>query len=90
MKEFGTACIQKDDISGQLELVFEYHTKIKIYNKNGFSAANIIIPTYKGANYEELITELKASTFNFIDGNFAETVMDRKAVLKKTDRNTSS
>ncbi|MCX2586485.1 DUF3857 domain-containing protein [Pedobacter sp. MR22-3] len=83
LKEFGTACIQKHDISGQLELVFEYHTKIKIYNKNGFSAANIIIPTYKGANYEELITELKASTFNFIDGNFAETVMDRKAVFKE-------
>ncbi|GGE48572.1 uncharacterized protein DUF3857 [Pedobacter psychrotolerans] len=81
LKEFGTASIQKDDNTGQLELIFEYHTKIKIYNKNGFTAANVVIPMYKDENREEIVIDLKASTFNYINGNFVETVMDKKAIF---------
>lgn len=81
LKEFGTTSIQIDDITGHLELIFEYHTKIKIYNKNGFDAANIVIPTYKDDAREETIRDLKASTFNYVNGNFVETVMDNKAVF---------
>jgi len=81
LKEFGTASIQLDDITGQTELVFEYHIKIKIYNKNGFNSANITIPMYKDANRQEIIIDLKASTFNYINGNFVETVMDKRAIF---------
>jgi transglutaminase-like putative cysteine protease len=81
LKEFGTASIQRDDNTGSLELIFEHHVKIKIYNKEGFKEANIIIPTYKDDNREETISELKASTFNYIENNFVETVMDKKAIF---------
>ncbi|QPH40775.1 DUF3858 domain-containing protein [Pedobacter endophyticus] len=81
LKEFGTARIQLDDNTGRLELIFEHHVKIKIYNKEGFKQANIIVPMYKDDNREESISELKASTFNYIDGKFVETAMDRKAVF---------
>jgi transglutaminase-like putative cysteine protease len=81
LKEFGTASIQRDDNTGSLELIFEHHVKIKIYNKEGFKEANIIIPTYKDDTREETISELKASTFNYIQNNFVETAMDKKAVF---------
>jgi len=81
LKEFGTASIQRDDNTGSLELIFEHHVKIKIYNKDGFKEANIIIPTYKDDTREETISELKASTFNYIGNNFVETAMDKKAVF---------
>ncbi|WP_293308549.1 DUF3857 domain-containing protein [Pedobacter sp. UBA5917] len=81
LKEFGTASVQLDDNTHSLILVFEHHVKIKIYNKEGFKEANIIIPTYKDNSREETISELKASTFNYIDNNFVETVMDKKAVF---------
>ncbi|WP_406826658.1 transglutaminase domain-containing protein [Pedobacter sp. KACC 23697] len=81
LKEFGTASIQRDDITGSLELIFEHHVKIKIYNKEGFKEANIVIPTYKDDSREETISELKASTFNYVDNNFVETTMDKKAVF---------
>jgi transglutaminase-like putative cysteine protease len=81
LREFGTASIQVDDVSGRPELIFEHHVKIKIYNKEGFKEANIVIPMYKDDSREETISELKASTFNYIDGNFVESVMDRKAVF---------
>ena len=81
LKEFGTASIQRDDNTGSLELIFEHHVKIKIYNKEGFKEANIVIPTYKDESREETISDLKASTFNYVNNNFVETVMDRKAVF---------
>jgi transglutaminase-like putative cysteine protease len=81
LKEFGTASIQRDDNTGSLELVFEHHVKIKIYNKEGFKEANIIIPTYKDDTREETISELKASTFNYVENNFVETAMDKKAIF---------
>lgn len=81
LKEFGTASIQLDDNTHSLILVFEHHVKMKIYNKEGFKEANIVIPMYKDDSREETISDLKASTFNFIDNNFVETVMDRKAVF---------
>ncbi|MFA6276730.1 MAG: transglutaminase domain-containing protein [Pedobacter sp.] len=81
LKEFGTATLQIDDATGRLMLMFDYHVKIKIYNKEGFSQANIVIPTYKDDTREELIQNLKASTFNYVDGKFVETAMDKKAVF---------
>ncbi|MFD0941216.1 transglutaminase domain-containing protein [Pedobacter boryungensis] len=81
LREFGTATLQLDDATGRLLLMFNYHVKIKIYNKEGFNQANIVIPTYKDDSREELIKNLKASTFNYVDGKFVETVMDKKAVF---------
>ncbi|MBB2144728.1 DUF3857 domain-containing protein [Pedobacter sp. LMG 31464] len=81
LKEYGTAALQLDDATGRLLLIFDYHVKIKIYNKEGFKQANIVIPTYKDDSREELVQDLKASTFNYVDNKFVETVMDKKAVF---------
>lgn len=81
LKEYGTTSFYVDDLQGRLVLVHEYHVKIKIFNKDGFKHANVIIPTYKDGNTEELIQELKGSTFNLVDGKSVETVMDKKAVF---------
>ena len=81
LKEFGTSSIQLDDALGKTELIFEYHVKIKIYNKAGFENANISIPTYKNGSTQEFIDQIKASTFNLEEGKFAETPMEKKAIF---------
>ena len=81
LKEFGTAAMQIDDATGRLVIQFEHHVKIKIYNKEGFKFANIVIPTYKDDNKQEFVNDLKASTFNIVNGEFVETLMDKKAVF---------
>ncbi|MCX2574271.1 DUF3857 domain-containing protein [Pedobacter sandarakinus] len=83
LKEFGTTSIQIDDASGKLEVVHDYHVKIKIYNKEGFESANVIIPTYKDNTREELIIDIRASTFNYVGGKFVESQMDKKAVFSE-------
>jgi transglutaminase-like putative cysteine protease len=81
LREFGTAAMQIDDATGRLVIQFEHHVKIKIYNKEGFKFANIVIPTYKDDNKQEFVNDLKASTFNMVNGEFVETLMDKKAVF---------
>ncbi|WP_316829496.1 DUF3857 domain-containing protein [Pedobacter aquatilis] len=81
LKEFGTASVQISDRTNSTELIFEYHVKIKIFNKEGYKQANIIIPTYKDGTREELISMVRASTFNYENGRFVESVMDKKSIF---------
>ncbi|TKC10288.1 DUF3857 domain-containing protein [Pedobacter polaris] len=81
LKEFGTARLQIDDATGSLVLMFDYHVKIKIFNKDGFEQANVIIPTYKDDIKQEFVQEIKATTYNYINGNLQESLMDKKAIF---------
>lgn len=81
LKEFGTARMQIDDATGRLVIIFEYHVKIKIFNKEGFKHADIVIPTYKDDNLQEYVQDVNAVTHNYINGNFVQTTMDKKALF---------
>lgn len=81
LREYGTSSLQLEESTGKLMLYFDYHVKIKVYNKEGFRQANVIIPIHKNGSDEELIMEVKASTFNRSDGNFTETLMDKKGMF---------
>lgn len=83
LKEFGTARLQIDDATGSLVLMYDYHVKIKIFNKEGFSQANIVIPLYKDGSRQEYLRDLRASTFNWVNGNPVESVLDKKALFEE-------
>lgn len=81
LKEFGRTSIQINESDGRSEIHFEYHVRIKIFNKDGFNHSNIVIPTYKDERNREMIKITKASTFNYEHGVFVETPLDKKAVF---------
>lgn len=81
LKEFGKSTIEINESTGQPELHFEYHVRIKIFNKDGFRHSNIVIPSYKDDKNVESIKVIKASTFNFDHGVVTETVLDKKSVF---------
>lgn len=86
LDEFGTTRFSYDSENGNMRLVHEYHARIKIFNKEGFNIANIVIPTYKsgtGDNQQEVISGIKASTFNYQDGKYTETEMSSKSVFNE-------
>ncbi|WP_443939162.1 transglutaminase domain-containing protein [Pedobacter sp. MW01-1-1] len=83
LREFGATRLMFNENNGGMEVLFEYHTRIKIYNKEGFEQANIEIPLWRNGNNAEDIAELKASTINYQDGSFTVTVMDNKAVFNE-------
>ncbi len=82
LKEFGKTSMNLND-AGRIEIVFEYHVRIKIFNKDGYKQANIIIPAYKDANREETISDIQASTFNYEGFTFMESPMDKKVIFKE-------
>src|SRR5690242_3765845 len=62
LNEFGEAYIQNGD---NYNLVFKFHVRIKILNKNGLTQSDIEIPLLKdGGTRQEKIVSLKASSFN--------------------------
>lgn len=81
LKEFGKSTVQINESTGRPELNFEYHVRIKIFNKDGFRHSNIVIPSYKDENNTELIKIEKASTFNYDHGVFVESVLDKKGIF---------
>lgn len=71
LKEFGEAYISTGE---RYSLIFKYHVRIKILNKNGLSQSDIEIPLDKDGSgmRVERILELKASSFNIVNGRVHE------------------
>jgi len=67
-------------------VVLEVHRRIKIFNDNGKSYANITIP-FDGGDRSEFITGLQAETINLVDGKIEITKLDKKQIfVKNIDR----
>ena len=84
LNEYGTTRFSYDSETGKMKLVFDYHVRIKIFNKEGFDAANVIVPLHRtGAQdgQREFLSDLKASTFNLQNSSYVETPMSNKAVF---------
>lgn len=77
LQEFGKAWISSAD---RIPLVFEYHTKIKIFDSQAFNEGEVEIPIWKGDNdrYDE-VTEIRAITYyKDENGLIQKTEMDPK------------
>ncbi|WP_158990776.1 DUF3857 domain-containing protein [Mucilaginibacter sp. L196] len=67
-------------------VVLEVHRRIKIFNDNGKSNADIVIP-FDGGDRSEFITGLQAETVNLVDGKVEITKLDKKQVyIKNIDK----
>ena len=77
LNEFGEAYIDQE---GDHNLVFEYHTLIKVLKPDGSRQANVNIPLFQRSNRRELLRSVKASSFNMENGSMKETKMDPKSV----------
>lgn len=90
LKEFGTARMQLNVDDSGLIILYRYHVRIKIFNKQGYEQGNITIPQRISGDKEDQITDIKAVTINFTDGQFKESALDPKKIFKeKTSRYTA-
>lgn len=86
LNEAGSTRFSFDSETGHMRLVHEYHARIKIFNKEGFDAANIIVPLYKsgtGNNEQETISDIKGASYNFQNGRMEQTAMSNKAIFQE-------
>lgn len=85
LNEYGKAYMVYDDRKGSTDLIFEYHARIKIFNRAGYENADIIIPLYndESGEWKDELTDLKAVTINLVDGRVMSTPLDKGQVFKE-------
>ena len=64
------------------QLFTEIHERIKIYNQEGFDYATKTINLYKSVSNEEEVNNIKANTYNLVDGEIEDTKLDKKGIFK--------
>lgn len=86
LNEQGTTRFLYDSESGRMKIIHDYHARIKIFNKAGFEAANIVIPMYKygtANDQEEFVTDIVAVTHNYENGSPVSAEMSANAVFNE-------
>lgn len=85
LNEYGRTFMVYNDTKGITELIVEYHVRVKIFNRDGYERANIVIPTYRDDSGErsELLTDVQAVTINIVDGRIISIPLDKNQVFKE-------
>lgn len=81
IKEFGTAAMRHNDVDGRMYIDFQYHVRIKVFNKNGFGSGNVVIPLRVFSDDLDQVKELKATTLNFVNGTLVQTQLDKSKIF---------
>src|SRR6266496_1893155 len=53
---------------GWFSLEFKHYRRVHILNKNGYDEANVEIPLYNDGDNEEKLDNVKAVTYNLVNG----------------------
>ena len=77
-------CIVKyeGDNSSDFNVIYKYHKRIKLLNKNSFDLATISIPLQKNSTYEEKIEKLEAVTYNIENNKIIASKVDKSSLFK--------
>jgi hypothetical protein len=94
IREFGASAMRvksldySEGAGGKLYIDFEYHVKIKIFNKNGFKTGNVVIPRkiYREDEEDEIV-EISGTTYNYVNGSLERSELDKKNIIdEKVDK----
>jgi hypothetical protein len=69
------------------QFVYNRHCQIKIFKKAEFGVGDITIRIYKGRSSKEDLNNLKATTYNLIDGKIVKTKLDNDNIFKAEGKN---
>jgi len=78
LNEFGETSLSNES---PYNLILEYHVKIKILKRQGFSLANYEIPLYVSGLDKESVSSIEASTFNIENNLIKESKLDLKNIF---------
>ncbi len=69
------------------QLLFERHLQIRIFKKSALSLADFKILLYRTGMKSEKLSELKAVTYNLVDGKIVKTKLDNDKVYRSATDN---
>lgn len=66
---------------GGLTLLYNYHLRARILNRNGYGAATFSIPVYNHNDAEEKLEKIKAVTYNIENGKIVTAELEASSVF---------
>lgn len=70
-------------LTGDLKLVFERRTRIKILKKSAYDWANVEVPFYQQGASKESVSAVKGYTYNLEDGKVRKDKLEQSAVFEE-------
>ncbi len=70
--DYGFVYFRINNKGDNWEMVYERHTRIKIFHRNAFSFGNVLISLYKFNSDEERVTSLKGTTYFIENGKIVK------------------
>jgi hypothetical protein len=71
------------------QFTYERHCQIKIFRKSAFDYADFTIRLYENANQKEILSNIKAFTYNLEGGKIVKTKLDNDKVYRKREEKYS-
>jgi hypothetical protein len=71
----------------KFQFIYERHCQIKLFKKSSFPIADISIRLYKSGSSKEYLKNLKAITYNLIDGKIVKTKLDNDNIYMSEGKN---
>jgi Domain of Unknown Function with PDB structure (DUF3857) len=71
----------------QFQFVFERHFRIKIFKKSAFPHGEFTFYLYENNSSKEKLTDLKAVTYNMVDGKVVKTKLDNDNIFEEKANN---
>ena len=78
----GESYMQYNDKKG-FQIIFERHLRIRILSKEGYDFATQSIPIYKVPGSGEVITELKGTTYNLVNGKVEDNKLEKENIFEE-------
>ncbi len=72
---------ESDNIGG-FNIIYKYHRRVRLMNKNGFDEATVEIPFYVGNKLEDELKKLEAVTYNLENGKVEKVKIDKSSIFK--------
>jgi Domain of Unknown Function with PDB structure (DUF3857)/Domain of Unknown Function with PDB structure (DUF3858) len=72
----------ESDGSDWFNVIYTYHKRVRILNKNAFDLATVKIPLYIGERSEEKLDKVEAATYTLENGEVVKTKLDRQSIFK--------
>ena len=69
--------------SSGLQVVFTRHTRIKIFDSEGFDWANVYVNLYRQGGAEEMISQIKGYTYTLEDGKVVKTKLKNNGKFRE-------
>ncbi len=75
------------NLEHKFQFVFERHFRIKIFKKSAFNLANFKFDMYNSNSSKEVLSNLKASTFNLVNGKVIQTKLNKDNIFQEEKKN---